>query len=184
MIPLPDFLTTGRASCTTADPDLFTTCTPANVQQAKPICGGCPLLLDCQRWAIDNQEPIGVWGGLTPSERVQLRHGAGWWADDDGRIRVPCGTVEALGAHRGYGETCQVCEAAEAATIAAQRRAALEREHSRPRGGSRRGYELHQLLDEEPCVPCTKGARMSAAIRAARSRGKTSRPAPGLALAS
>jgi hypothetical protein len=183
MIPLPDFLTTGRASCTT-DPGLFQSRDRADEQQAKAICATCPLLLACQAWALDTDERWGTWGGLSATDRVRLRHGRGLWVDDEGRLRQPCGSSAALGAHHGYGETCEPCETAERARVTAQRRAALEREHSRPRGGSRRGYELHQLLDEEPCVPCTKGARMSAAIRAARSRGKTSRPAPGLALAS
>jgi ssDNA-binding Zn-finger/Zn-ribbon topoisomerase 1 len=183
MIPLPDFLTTGRASCTRHDPDLFTTCTPANVKKAKPICGGCPLLVACQRWAIDNQEPIGVWGGLTPSERVQLRRGPGWWADDDGRIRVPCGTVEALGAHRGYGETCQPCETAEQARVTEQRRAALEREHDRLKGGSRRGAELHRLLGEELCPKCQRAEQQAASKRKCRERAARAGARP-MALAS
>ncbi|MEU4781045.1 WhiB family transcriptional regulator [Micromonospora sp. NPDC023633] len=44
------------------------------IQQAKAICGTCPLLATCRDWAL--QQPArwlyGVWGGLSQYERIAL----------------------------------------------------------------------------------------------------------------
>lgn len=37
---------------------------------AKQVCAGCPVLLECRRYALDAEEPYGVWGGLTEEERM------------------------------------------------------------------------------------------------------------------
>lgn len=166
---LPDFLTTGRASCTSA-PRLFDSNQPTNTAAAVQLCHACPLLTAYRTWAVEQREPYGTWGGLTATDRLQHRAGPGWWMDDEDRERQPCGTAEALGAHHGYGETCAVCEGAERARVAAQRRAQLAVEHARPRAGSRRGHDLHVLLGEEPCVPCTDADRIAAAGRATKAR--------------
>ncbi|OZD68101.1 WhiB family transcriptional regulator [Rhodococcus sp. 05-340-1] len=41
-------------------------------QAAKAVCSLCPALTECRRYAIDVQEPHGIWGGLTPAERSAL----------------------------------------------------------------------------------------------------------------
>lgn len=47
--------------------------------EAKAICLGlydgkrCPLLELCLKFAMENNERYGVWGGLTPDERAKLR---------------------------------------------------------------------------------------------------------------
>ena len=46
--------------------------TPA-VKTAKQICGRCPIQDLCLDYAFDSQEPFGIWGGLTPEERRQIR---------------------------------------------------------------------------------------------------------------
>lgn len=38
-------------------------------ERAVTICQGCPVRQQCLEWAVANQEPIGVWGGLTAAER-------------------------------------------------------------------------------------------------------------------
>jgi hypothetical protein len=46
---------------------------------AKDICLGtsdgkpCPLLSSCLEFAMDNNERYGIWGGMSPEERAQLR---------------------------------------------------------------------------------------------------------------
>jgi WhiB family redox-sensing transcriptional regulator len=40
---------------------------------AKALCAECPLREQCLKWAIDNGEVFGVWGGYTPRERRRLR---------------------------------------------------------------------------------------------------------------
>ena len=46
--------------------------------RAKAICGGCPVRLACLKYALEIQEPHGIWGGLTEHERrVLLERRAG-----------------------------------------------------------------------------------------------------------
>jgi WhiB family redox-sensing transcriptional regulator len=40
--------------------------------RAKAICDGCQVRVECLEWSIATQEPYGVWGGLTESERRRL----------------------------------------------------------------------------------------------------------------
>jgi WhiB family redox-sensing transcriptional regulator len=40
---------------------------------AKSVCMSCPVRRPCLEWALEVDEPYGVWGGLTPEERSQLR---------------------------------------------------------------------------------------------------------------
>jgi WhiB family redox-sensing transcriptional regulator len=67
------------AACARVDPELFhPTGQPRTVlrrvKQAKAICRGCPVRLDCLRWALDTKEDSGVLGGLSEEERMEL-HG-------------------------------------------------------------------------------------------------------------
>jgi WhiB family transcriptional regulator, redox-sensing transcriptional regulator len=41
---------------------------------AKAICAGCPVREACLEWAVYLGETHGVWGGLTPEERVAVGH--------------------------------------------------------------------------------------------------------------
>lgn len=43
--------------------DLFFSERPADLEQAKVLCTGCPLLEECRRGALERSEPWGVWGG-------------------------------------------------------------------------------------------------------------------------
>jgi WhiB family redox-sensing transcriptional regulator len=61
-------------------PDLFfpeadpKTGHPLNhIRTAKKACKACPLLLDCATYAIKYNEDDGVWGGMSPGERKQIR---------------------------------------------------------------------------------------------------------------
>jgi hypothetical protein len=40
---------------------------------AKAICRSCVVREECLDWAIDKDEPAGVWGGLTEKERNKLK---------------------------------------------------------------------------------------------------------------
>lgn len=54
-------------------------------EDAKSICLGtydgrpCPLLEHCLEFAIVNNERWGVWGGMSPEERVKLRKERRTW---------------------------------------------------------------------------------------------------------
>jgi WhiB family redox-sensing transcriptional regulator len=63
-------------ACRTADPDLFfpvaagTAATP-QVSRALQICGGCQVKQECLDFAMRTREPVGIWGGTTPEERIR-----------------------------------------------------------------------------------------------------------------
>lgn len=44
----------------------------AREQAAKAICAQCPVLAQCRAHALSAQEPYGVWGGLSESEREAI----------------------------------------------------------------------------------------------------------------
>lgn len=75
----------GKALCSTRDPELFFTDQAAGTEPlsnpsarvqrlwdaAKQVCAECPVMKECAR---DNLGEIeGVWGGLDPAQRIQLR---------------------------------------------------------------------------------------------------------------
>ncbi|MFF7361262.1 WhiB family transcriptional regulator [Streptomyces sp. NPDC008125] len=67
-----------RAACREEDPDLFFpigSTGPALVQteDAKAVCRTCPVREQCLRWALDNNQDAGVWGGLAEDERRALK---------------------------------------------------------------------------------------------------------------
>jgi hypothetical protein len=58
-----------RAACRTADPDLFFSSEPADIERAQQVCAGCPVRLDCARAADANGEQFGVWAGVDRDAR-------------------------------------------------------------------------------------------------------------------
>ncbi|WP_329163945.1 WhiB family transcriptional regulator [Streptomyces sp. NBC_01717] len=183
MIELPAFLDHGRAACTT-DPDLFHSTHPTAQEQARTICRGCPLRAECADYALTAPEPTGTWGALTAKERRRiLRPDDDTTLDEQGRVRVPCGSYKALCAHLAYGEQCEVCRDAQDARIEAQRRARLAEEHAA--GGSEAGAAIHRRLGEPVCLGCLRAERAKNAVRRqlrrAAKRGKAPRPALALA---
>ncbi len=43
------------------------------IGKAKAICATCPVADECLTWAIESNQPDGIWGGHTPKERRTLR---------------------------------------------------------------------------------------------------------------
>lgn len=39
----------------------------------KRVCTDCPVQAACLQWAMDRDEPHGIWGGFSPNERYLLR---------------------------------------------------------------------------------------------------------------
>ena len=39
------------------------------IKVAKALCAECPIKLQCFAYAIENQEPYGIWAGTLPHER-------------------------------------------------------------------------------------------------------------------
>jgi WhiB family redox-sensing transcriptional regulator len=52
-----------RPPCQVSTVDLWFSETPHEVQQAKQLCGGCPIRVKCLAGALHRREPWGVWGG-------------------------------------------------------------------------------------------------------------------------
>lgn len=48
----------------------------ATIQFAKDLCAECPLLTACRDYALIANEQFGIWGGLMPEERQQMRRSA------------------------------------------------------------------------------------------------------------
>ncbi|QSB06908.1 WhiB family transcriptional regulator [Natronoglycomyces albus] len=62
---------TNEALCQEGDPDaLFVQ--GAEQNNAKKVCRGCPVRLECLADALDNRIEFGVWGGMTERERRAL----------------------------------------------------------------------------------------------------------------
>lgn len=49
--------------CQVHDPDLWFADNPADLEQAKTLCAGCPTRSACLAGALRRHEPAGVWGG-------------------------------------------------------------------------------------------------------------------------
>jgi WhiB family redox-sensing transcriptional regulator len=49
--------------CRVQDPELWFAESPAQLEQAKTFCAGCPMRDACLAGALDRGEPWGVWGG-------------------------------------------------------------------------------------------------------------------------
>ena len=69
-----------EAACRDADTDLFfgpaaefVTARQQREAEAKAICAGCPVRLECLAYALDSGEAYGVWGGATEDERRAMR---------------------------------------------------------------------------------------------------------------
>jgi WhiB family transcriptional regulator, redox-sensing transcriptional regulator len=67
-----------EGACRDADPELFfpismTGAALRQIEEAKRICRGCPVRVQCLAWALDNQVTDGVWGATTPQQRHAIR---------------------------------------------------------------------------------------------------------------
>ena len=52
-----------QTPCRDGDPDLWFAEDPADLEQAKTLCGQCPIRRACLAAALQRGEPWGVWGG-------------------------------------------------------------------------------------------------------------------------
>jgi len=175
MITLPEFLDGTTPHCGPNTAHLFDSTHPDQQQQARAICAACPLRAACADHALTTPEHLGTWGGLTSQDRRRIRSPySDTFVDDEGRVRVPCGSYEALQAHLRYDEECEECRDAQDARTLAQRRARLSEEHAA--GGTVAGAVIHRRIGEPVCLPCRAAeARRSAVARETRRLGAQQR---------
>ena len=43
------------------------------INAAKEVCRGCPVADECVQFALETNQPDGIWGGTTAKERSKLR---------------------------------------------------------------------------------------------------------------
>ncbi len=49
--------------CHSANPEMFFSEDEFSIAEAKSLCGGCPVRVQCLAGALSRREPLGVWGG-------------------------------------------------------------------------------------------------------------------------
>jgi WhiB family redox-sensing transcriptional regulator len=60
------------ALCAQVDADLWFPEKGGPTRDAKKICMGCTVRVECLEWALDNEERFGIWGGKSERERRRL----------------------------------------------------------------------------------------------------------------
>ena len=74
--PAPEWL--DQALCAGAPDHIFFPIHGAPADTARRYCAACPVRIDCLRFALDVEDGCGprvrhgVWGGMTPTERIRL----------------------------------------------------------------------------------------------------------------
>jgi WhiB family redox-sensing transcriptional regulator len=62
-----------RANCLGVDPDLFFPERGASTKEAKSVCNGCEVRMECLEYALRHGEKFGIWGGMSERERRRIR---------------------------------------------------------------------------------------------------------------
>jgi WhiB family transcriptional regulator, redox-sensing transcriptional regulator len=127
---------------------------------AKAVCAACPVRAACLSWAEKADEPHGIWGGKTETERV----------------RAPrCGTPKGARRHRTQGTAmCDPCRLAERASKTEARQARpLAAGPTRGICGTPEGRQTHRGRREKLCDACK-----AAGPRVKKAAPKPARRAP------
>jgi WhiB family redox-sensing transcriptional regulator len=61
------------ALCAETDPEAFFPEKGGSTREAKRVCVGCPVRMQCLEYALDNDERFGIWGGLSERERRRVK---------------------------------------------------------------------------------------------------------------
>lgn len=62
-----------QALCAQTDPDTFFPNVGESTREAKKVCMNCPVRRECLKYALENHERFGVWGGMSENERHRLK---------------------------------------------------------------------------------------------------------------
>jgi WhiB family redox-sensing transcriptional regulator len=55
-----------------------------SAKDAQRICAACPVRQQCLEYALDNEIPWGIWGGVTASDRRAMREPVARWRKRNG----------------------------------------------------------------------------------------------------
>jgi WhiB family transcriptional regulator, redox-sensing transcriptional regulator len=66
-----------RGLCRQLDPEMFFPEKGGSTREAKRACASCEVRAECLRYALDNDERFGVWGGLSDRERRRIKRSRG-----------------------------------------------------------------------------------------------------------
>lgn len=66
------------AACLDHHPDLWFSEMGNAAIRAREICASCPAIALCLQWAMETNEPDGIWGGRSVKERANLRRVAAY----------------------------------------------------------------------------------------------------------
>jgi WhiB family redox-sensing transcriptional regulator len=95
------------AECRGMDPELFFPERGHDASAAKAVCFACPVRTDCLAHAIQNNETVGIWGGLSAHQRRRAKSGK------PTRGPLTHGTRRGYYRHRVAGEEpCDACRRA------------------------------------------------------------------------
>ena len=62
-----------NALCAETDPEAFFPEKGGSTREAKRVCSGCEVRVECLEFALASDERFGIWGGLSERERRRLR---------------------------------------------------------------------------------------------------------------
>jgi WhiB family transcriptional regulator, redox-sensing transcriptional regulator len=62
-----------RALCAQTDPEAFFPEKGGSTREAKKVCTGCEVRVECLEYALEHDERFGIWGGLSERERRKLK---------------------------------------------------------------------------------------------------------------
>jgi WhiB family transcriptional regulator, redox-sensing transcriptional regulator len=74
--PTPPYPYDGTEPCNSLGLPVYFGKTPADLNRARQVCAGCPLLEACSAWAVEHEE-FGFWAGMTAPERERIRRERG-----------------------------------------------------------------------------------------------------------
>lgn len=76
-LPVPLGAWAARGLCVNVDdPDVFYPADGSRGTKARRICDRCPVRAECLEYALASDEEFGIWGGLDPRERRNLKRRA------------------------------------------------------------------------------------------------------------
>jgi WhiB family redox-sensing transcriptional regulator len=61
-----------HAACRGLDPEVFYPTSEEDAEEARAVCGQCPVRQLCLEHALASRERDGVWGGMTERERRRI----------------------------------------------------------------------------------------------------------------